>query len=56
MAYDADKAEQAANAILDEIIKDASSANSTSLAKFAEALAWITNPDQPHGGSVDVSK
>jgi hypothetical protein len=41
-------------AALDERLLDAISGKSTpeGVAKLAEARAWITNPDQPHGGSL----
>jgi hypothetical protein len=39
---------------LDERLLDAISGRATpeGVAKLAEARAWITNPDQPHGGSL----
>jgi hypothetical protein len=41
-------------AALDERLLDAISGKSTpeGVAKLAEARAWMTNPDQPHGGSL----
>jgi hypothetical protein len=42
-------AEQAQDAILDEIIKNASS-SSTRILVLAEAWAWLTYPNQSHGG------
>jgi hypothetical protein len=39
---------------LDERLLDGirGKANPDGVAKLAEARAWITNPDQPHGSSV----
>jgi hypothetical protein len=39
---------------LDERLLNAIKGNSTpeGVAKLAEARAWITNPDQPHGSSL----
>jgi hypothetical protein len=41
-------------AALDERLLDAIGGKSTpeGVAKLAEARAWITNPDQPHGSSI----
>jgi len=38
---------------LDQRILDALAAKATgdTIARLAEARAWLTNPDQPHGGS-----
>ena len=43
-------------AALDERLLDAIKGKSTpeGVAKLAEARAWITNPDQPHGGSLST--
>jgi hypothetical protein len=43
-------------AALDKRLLDAIGGTSTpeGVAKLAEARAWITNPDQPHGGSVST--
>lgn len=46
---DTSKAEQAQDAILDEIIKNASS-SSTRILALAEAWAWLMYPNQSHGG------
>jgi hypothetical protein len=44
-----EKAEQAQDAILDEIVKNASS-SSTRIVALAEAWAWLMYPNQSHGG------
>jgi hypothetical protein len=38
---------------IDQRILDAISATATgeTIVRLAEARAWLTNPDQPHGGS-----
>jgi hypothetical protein len=43
-------------AALDERLLEAIGGKSTpeGVAKLAEARAWITNPDQPHGGSLST--
>ncbi len=43
-------------AALDERLIDAikGKSNPDGVAKLAEARAWITNPDQPHGGSLST--
>jgi hypothetical protein len=41
---------------LDERLLDGIKGKATpeGVAKLAEARAWITNPDQPHGGTTSV--
>jgi hypothetical protein len=46
---DTSKGKQAQDAILDEIIKNASS-SSTRILALAEAWAWLRDPNQSHGG------
>ncbi|HEY3843867.1 MAG TPA: hypothetical protein VGL48_11510 [Acidimicrobiales bacterium] len=43
-------------AALDKRLLDAIGGTSTpeGVAKLAEARAWITNPNQPHGGSLST--
>jgi hypothetical protein len=43
-------------AALDERLLEAIRGKSTpeGVAKLAEARAWITNPDQPHGGALST--
>jgi hypothetical protein len=49
--------DEAQQAIYDAI-KEASigQSDASSLRDLAEAWAWVTNPSQPHGGSINVSQ
>jgi hypothetical protein len=49
--------DEAQQAIYDAI-KEASigESDASSLRDLAEAWAWVTNPSQPHGGSINVSQ
>ncbi len=46
----ADKVGEARAAILDTIIKNAAG-NATYVLELAEAYAWISYPNNPHGGA-----
>jgi hypothetical protein len=41
-------AEEAKQAIIDRIKQQAPGASAEQLKNFAEALAWVTNANQPH--------
>lgn len=43
--------DEARQAILDRIAADAPSYNADHLVKLAEAYAWLTQPNNSHGGS-----
>jgi hypothetical protein len=42
---------EARQAIIDNVAKNAPSATGPYLLRLAEALAWVSAPAQPHGGS-----
>jgi hypothetical protein len=49
--------QEAQQALLDAIAQAASGeSHAPSLRDLAEALAWVTSPNQPHGGSIYVSQ
>lgn len=43
-------ATQAKDALFEQIVKLAPSANALMVKYLAEARAWLISPDQPHGG------
>ena len=49
--------QEAQQALLDAIAQAPSGqSHAPSLRDLAEALAWVTSPNQPHGGSIYVSQ
>ena len=49
--------DEAQQALLDAIAHAASGEkHAPTLLELAEALAWVINPNQPHGGSMNVSQ
>lgn len=43
--------DEARQAIIDNVARNAPNANTQALLRLAEALAWAIAPAQPHGGS-----
>ncbi len=43
--------EDARRALLEAIARTAREGSSNVVLRLAEAYAWVTEPDQPHGGS-----
>jgi hypothetical protein len=56
MSYDAKKGTEARNAVLDRAAELAPGASATMLLQIAEAVAWATYPNQPHGISASTGK
>jgi hypothetical protein len=48
--------EGARRALLEAIERTAREGSSNVVLRLAEAYAWVTAPDQPHGGSAGVEK
>jgi hypothetical protein len=48
--------EDARRALLEAIARTAREGSSNVVLRLAEAYAWVTAPDQPHGGSAGVEK
>ncbi len=48
--------EDARRALLEAIARTAREGSSNVVLRLAEAYAWVTEPDQPHGGSAAGEK
>lgn len=42
--------QEAKQAVIDQVAKLAPNSNQEALRDLAEALAWLVDPSQPHGG------